>query len=68
MVGYTKQPNALMSSHVYSKLSRIFEAAATLTDKSLPSASRQNSSVFFAKFLPNPSREFSVGYVSVGPG
>jgi len=67
LLEYTKQPNALMSSHVYSKWSRIFEAAATFTDKSLPNASRQNS-CFFAKFLPNPSREFSVGNVSVGPG
>jgi len=33
-----------------------------LTDRSLPNASSQNF-CFFAKFLPNPSREFSVGYM-----
>jgi len=52
MVEYTKQPNALMSTHVYSKLSRIFETAAALTDKLLlnfgHNASRQNP-----VFLPN---------------
>ena len=55
LLEYTKQPNALVSSHIYSKLSRIFEAAVTLRDKSLlnfgHNASRQNSSFFLPSFF-----------------
>ena len=46
LLEYTKQTNALMSSHVYSTLSGIFEATVMLTDKTSPNfehnASRHN--------------------------
>jgi len=55
LLEYTKQQNALMSSNVYSRLSRIFEAAVTHRDILLPNfgqgSSKQNPSVFLPSFF-----------------
>jgi len=69
LLEYTKQPNTLISwcLDVYSKLSRIFKPQQhSQTNRCLTQAGK--TLLFFAKFLSNPSREFSVGNVSVGPG
>ena len=67
LLEYTKQPNALVSSHIYSKLSRIFEAAVTLRDKSLlnfgHNASRQNSSFFCQVSSKSIARIFGMVYI-----